>query len=49
MVDPHDPSVKGIGEVEHDGRPDSAHEEEANRAGTSMKSDESREGGGSDD
>lgn len=32
-LEPHDPEVKGIGEVDHDGRPDSAHKEEVDRAG----------------
>jgi hypothetical protein len=32
-MNPHNPQVKGVSEVEHDGRPDSAHEQEVRKAG----------------
>jgi len=31
-MNPHNPQVKGVSEVEHDGRPDSAHEQEVRKA-----------------
>ena len=32
MTSPANPGVKGVSEVEHDGRPDSAHETEVRKA-----------------
>ena len=36
-MNPENPEVKGIGEVEHDGMPHAGHDEQADRAGKGDK------------
>lgn len=33
-MNPEDPQIKGVSEVEHDGMPDKGHEEQLNHAGS---------------